>query len=96
MNVFNEMANSPLTTFFSISTLVFLMIAVVGKSKFAFAEINPGFFGRFLALILGLKSKTEAEKKEKFPAETLELVRSYLVEQIQQNLQSLTEFKSLS
>lgn len=96
MNVFNEMANSPLTTFFSISTLVFLMIAVVGKSKFAFAEINPGFFGRFLALILGLVNLTVAVLLVIFPAETLELVRSYLVEQIQQNLQSLTEFKFLS
>ena len=72
------------------------MIAVVGKSKFAFAEINPGFFGRFLALILGLISLTGAVFLVIFPAETLELARSYLVEQIQQNLHSFTQFNPLS
>jgi uncharacterized membrane protein YgaE (UPF0421/DUF939 family) len=96
MNIFNEMANSPFTTFFSISSLVFLMIAVIGKSKFAFAEINPGFFGRFLALILGLVSLTVVVFLVIFPAETLELVRSSLVEQIQKNLHSLTQFNPLS
>ncbi len=72
------------------------MISVLEKSKFAIAEINPGFFGRFLALILGLVSLAGAVLLVIFPAETLELVRSSLVEQIQQNLQSLTQFKPLS
>jgi hypothetical protein len=96
MNVINEMSSSPLTTFFFISSLVFLMIAVVGKSKLAFAEINPGFFGRFLALILGIVSLTGAVILVIFPVETLELVRNSLVEQIQQNIHSLTQFKPLT
>ena len=50
------MTNLPLANIFLILSLVFLIIAVVGKSKFAFIEINPGGAGRFLALLLGILS----------------------------------------
>ncbi len=96
MNVINEMTNSPLTTFFLISSLVFLMIAVIGKSKLGFAEINPGGFGRFLALILGLVSLTGAVFLLIFPVEMLDVIRNSLAEQIQQNMTYLLPFKPFS
>lgn len=96
MNAINEMTNSPLTTFFLVSSLVFLMIAVIGKSKLGFAEINPGGFGRFLALILGLVSLTGAVFLLIFPVEMLDVIRHSLAEQIQQNLTYLLPFKPFS
>ncbi|BAZ37071.1 hypothetical protein NIES4101_29920 [Calothrix sp. NIES-4101] len=38
---------------FFILGILFLTISVIGQSKLLFLEINPGCFGRFLALILG-------------------------------------------
>lgn len=87
------MTNSSLITSFSIAGLVFLTIAVVGQAKFAFAEINPGGFGRFLALILGVVSLTIAALLLIFPVELLEGIRTYLAEQIQQNINNLVPFR---
>lgn len=96
MNAINEMTNSPLTTFFLISSLVFLMIAVIGKSKLGFAEINPGGFGRVLALIFGLVSLTGAVFLLIFPVEMLDVIRHSFAEQIQQNLTYFLPFKPFS
>lgn len=90
------MTNSPLTTFFLILGLVFLTISVIGKARLGFAEINPGIFGRFLALIIGLSSLILAISLGIFPVEMLEAIRNSLAEQIQQNASSLTWFKSSS
>jgi hypothetical protein len=72
------------------------MIAVIGKSKLGFAEINPGGFGRFLALILGLVSLTGAVFLLIFPVEMLDVIRNSLAEQIQQNMTYLLPFKPFS
>ncbi|NMG05996.1 hypothetical protein [Brasilonema sp. UFV-L1] len=80
------MTNSPLTTSLLIAGTVFLTIAVVGQARLGFAEINPGCFGRFLALIIGLFSLTCAVLIVLFPAEFVDLIRNYLVQEIQQNL----------
>ncbi len=97
MNVINEMTNSPLTTFFLISSLVFLMIAVIGKSKLGFAEINPGVWGRFLALFLGIACLMVAVCLVIVPFELLiDVIRNSLAEQIQQNMTYLLPFKPFS
>ena len=93
MSFFNTMTNSPLTTLFLISGLVFLLIAVVGQAKLGFAEINPGGCGRFLALILGIFSLIFAGSLGIFPGEMLEVVKTSFAEQIQQGLNQLTQFK---
>jgi hypothetical protein len=80
-----NMTNSPLT-FLLIAGTVFLTISVIGQAKLGFAEINPGFFGRFLALIIGLFSLTAAVLLVLFPADGINLIRDYLVQQIQQSL----------
>lgn len=69
------------------------MIAVVGKSKFGFAEINPGGFGRLLALLLGILNLIIATVLVLFPVEMLEVIKNSLAEQIQQNMDSLIQFK---
>ncbi|NEQ19483.1 MAG: hypothetical protein F6K28_07295 [Microcoleus sp. SIO2G3] len=79
------MTNSPITTFLLIAGTVFLTISVIGQAKLGFAEINPGFFGRFLALIIGLFTLTTAVLLVLFPADGINLIRAYLVQLIQQN-----------
>ncbi|WP_250126664.1 hypothetical protein [Chroococcidiopsis sp. CCMEE 29] len=55
IEVFNKMTNSLLlTTFLLIPGMIFSTIAVVGQSKFGFAEINSGVWWRFLALVFGV------------------------------------------
>lgn len=87
-----NMTNSPLTTFFLIGGTAFLVIAVVGRSRLGFAEINPGFFGRVLALIIGVFSLICAVLLVLFPVEMFDLLRNYLAQQIQQNLGFMTQF----
>ena len=76
---------------FLIAGIVFITIAVIGKSKLGFIEINPGFFGRFLALFIGILSLLYALGLLNFSAETIELLRTYMTEQIQQSLSSINE-----
>jgi hypothetical protein len=64
--------------------IVCLIIAIIGQAKLFFAEINPGFFGRLLALIIGIFSLTLAASFILFPAETPDLVRSYLTKYFSQ------------
>ena len=86
------MTNLPLANIFLILSLVFLIIAVVGKSKFAFIEINPGGAGRFLALLLGILSLIGSGFLIIFPTEKIALIKAYFAEQIQQNLDFFTQF----
>jgi hypothetical protein len=81
-----KMTNSPFINCLLIAGTIFLAIAVLGQTRLGFAEINPGFFGRFLALIIGLFSLTGAVLLVLFPVEVVDLIRNYLAQQIQQNL----------
>jgi hypothetical protein len=74
---------------FLIAGIVFLTIAVIGQSKLGFIEINPGFFGRFLALIIGISSLLYDVGLFNFPVETLDLLRTYLAKVIQQSVSSI-------
>lgn len=69
-----------------IAGIIFLTIAVIGQSKLLFLEINPGCFGRTLALFIGIVSLAFAFGLGNFPVEKLELFRTYLVRQIQENI----------
>lgn len=88
------MTTSSLTTFFLISGMVFLMIAVVGQSRLGFAEIKPGCFGRFLAVIIGIFSLICAVLLVTFPPEILDFVKNYLAQQLQQNQGFITKIYS--
>ncbi|MBW4624818.1 MAG: hypothetical protein KME49_04725 [Brasilonema octagenarum HA4186-MV1] len=90
-----NMTNSPLTNLLLIAGTVFLAIAVIGQARLGFAEINPGFFGRVLALIIGLFSLTGAVVLVLFPVEIVDLIRNYLAQQIQQNLGFIFDVKAL-
>ncbi|MFB2978186.1 hypothetical protein [Microseira sp. BLCC-F43] len=61
----------------------FLIIAVLGKIKLGFAEINPGCLGGTLALILGIFCLIGAILSGTFPVE-VDLVRSYLTKVMEQ------------
>lgn len=76
---------------FLIAGIIFITIAVIGKSKLGFIEINPGFFGRFLALFIGISSLLYALGLLNFSAETIDLLKTYMTEQIQQSLSSINE-----
>ncbi|MEH2148990.1 hypothetical protein [Nostoc sp.] len=76
---------------FLIAGIVFITIAVIGKSKLAFIEINPGFFGRVLALFFGISSLLYALGLLNFSAGTLDLLRTSLTEQIKQSISSINE-----
>lgn len=91
MNLQNSMTNLALNNFFFILGIVFLMIAVLGQTKLGFAEINPGCFGRVLALFLGILSLVGAVFFVNPPWETLDLLRNYLTQKIQQNIGLFTE-----
>ncbi|OUL33044.1 hypothetical protein BV372_17855 [Nostoc sp. T09] len=79
------MTNFPSTNVFLIVGIVFLLIAVLGQTKLGFAEINPGCFGRTLALLIGLLSLAVALLSGTTSVETLDLLRTYLTNLIQQS-----------
>ncbi|MBW4611775.1 MAG: hypothetical protein KME21_00530 [Desmonostoc vinosum HA7617-LM4] len=83
--------NSQLTNILLIAGIVCLIIAVIGNSKLGFVEINPGCFGRLLALTLGTLSLVFAVGLGNLPLETLDSLKTYLSEQIQQNISSINE-----
>ncbi|WP_242057814.1 MULTISPECIES: hypothetical protein [Nostoc] len=76
---------------FVIAGIVFVTIAVIGQSKLGFIEINPGCFGRFLALIIGISSLLYAVGLFNFSVANLDSLRTYLLELIQQSLSSINE-----
>ncbi|BAY36831.1 hypothetical protein NIES2111_11620 [Nostoc sp. NIES-2111] len=80
------MTNSPLTNYLLIAGIGFLLIAVLGQTKLGFAEINPGCFGRTLALFLGVFSLLIALGMVGLPIESFDVIKNYITQQIQQYL----------
>ncbi|RCJ24613.1 hypothetical protein A6S26_18950 [Nostoc sp. ATCC 43529] len=76
---------------FVIAGIVFVTIAVIGQSKLGFIEINPGCFGRLLALFIGILSLLYAVGLLNFSVANLDSLRTYLLELIQQSLSSINE-----
>lgn len=86
------MTNISLTTILLISGLVLLLISIIGQSKLLFLEINPGCWGRFLAFTLGVLSLSMFAILSFVPIQNLDAIATSLFEQIQLNLQNLTQF----
>lgn len=76
---------------FLIAGIVFITIAVIGQSKLGFVEINPGCFGRFLALFIGISSLFYALGLLTFSTESIDLLRTSLTEQIKQSIRSIND-----
>ncbi|MBD2678256.1 hypothetical protein H6H03_05530 [Nostoc paludosum FACHB-159] len=92
MNYLNrKMTDLTANNTFVIAGIVFVTIAVIGQSKLGFIEINPGCFGRFLALIIGISSLLYAVGLFNFSVANLDSLRTYLLELIQQSLSSINE-----
>uniref|UniRef100_A0A8J7AF66 Uncharacterized protein n=2 Tax=Desmonostoc muscorum TaxID=1179 RepID=A0A8J7AF66_DESMC len=92
MNYLNrKMTDLTANNTFVIAGIVFITIAVIGQSKLGFIEINPGCFGRFLALIIGISSLLYAVGLLNFSVVNIDSLRTYLVELIQQSLSSINE-----
>ncbi len=85
------MTTLPLTNIFFILGIVFLLIAVLGSSKIGFIEINPGCFGRTLALFLGVASLAFVFLGGNLPLENINAIGNYLAKAIQQNFNSMSE-----
>jgi len=85
------MTTLPLNNIFLILGITLLLIAVLGNSKIAIIEINPGCLGRLLALFLGVASLAFALLGGSFSVETIDLIRNYIAKAIQQNLFSFNE-----
>lgn len=88
------MSSFPSTNSFLIAGIVFLVIAVLGQTKLGFVEINPGCFGRTLALLIGLISLAVALLGGTTSVETLNLLRTYLTNLIQQSMGFVNDFLS--
>ncbi|MEH2171057.1 MAG: hypothetical protein V7K41_31265 [Nostoc sp.] len=82
---------TPNSTFLIVG-IVFITIAVIGQSKLAFIEINPGCFGRTLALIIGISILLYALGVLNFSTVNLDLLRTSLTEQIKQSISSINDF----
>jgi hypothetical protein len=83
--------NQSMTTLISNNTLliagiIFITIAVIGQSKLLFLEINPGCFGRTLALFIGVLSLAFALGLGNLPVQNFDVLRTYLAKQIQENI----------
>ncbi|MCC5665707.1 hypothetical protein LC653_17715 [Nostoc sp. CHAB 5784] len=76
---------------FLIAGIVFVTIAVIGQSKLGFIEINPGCFGRFLALFIGISSLLYALGLLNFSTVSFDLLRSSVLEQIKQSISSIND-----
>lgn len=81
-----------LTNIFLLAGMTFLLISVLGELKFGFAEINPGLFGRIVALVIGVLCLIITVLLVIFPSDILqELIRNSLLEQLQQNINLLNK-----
>lgn len=80
--------NQPITFLLTTLGTVFLIIAVIGNSKIWFIELNPGGFGRFLGLILGLVFYILVFSSLLVPIEFWQTISEALSNQIQENIKS--------
>ena len=81
-----------LTNIFLLAGMTFLLISVLGELKFGFAEINPGLFGRIVALVIGVLYLIITVLLVIFPSDILQgLIRNSLLEQFQQNMNLLNK-----
>lgn len=86
------MAISTWTTTFFVLSLVFFVVAVIGNSKIAFVEVNPGCFGRLLSLFFGAITLAVAVYLVIFPSPTFEAFKIQFAQLLQQNISYITQY----
>lgn len=86
-DLFGNSVNTPASFFLVTLGTVFLVIAVIGNSKLWLIELNPGFCGRFLGLLLGLAFYAIAFSDSLLPPEFWQTVSDALRNQLQVSLQ---------
>jgi hypothetical protein len=65
-----------------------LIIAVIGNSRIWVIELNPGGFGRFLGLILGIVFYAVAFSSLLLPVDFWQMISDVLTNQLQENIKS--------
>lgn len=78
--------NTPASLFLTALGTLFLIVAVLGNSKLWIIELNPGFCGRFLGLVLGLVFYAIAFSGSYLPPEFWQTVTEALRTQFEENI----------
>ncbi len=80
--------NTPLSSLLVTLGTIFLIIAVIGNSRIWVIELNPGGFGRFLGLILGIVFYAVAFSSLLLPVDFWQMISDVLTNQLQENIKS--------
>jgi hypothetical protein len=80
--------NTPLSSLLVTLGTLFLIIAVIGNSRIWIIELNPGGFGRFLGLILGIVFYVIAFSSLLLPVDFWQMISEALTNQLQENIKS--------
>jgi hypothetical protein len=86
--------NTPLSSLLVTLGTIFLIIAVIGNSRIWVIELNPGGFGRFLGLILGIVFYVIAFSSLLLPVDFWQMISEVITNQIQENIQSFVPYLS--
>jgi hypothetical protein len=90
--MFENIINTPLHSLLVTLGTLFLVIAVIGNSKLWVIELNPGGFGRFLGLLLGIVFYVIAFSSSFLPVEFWQTVSDTLTNQFQENIKSFVSY----
>ncbi|AKG24431.1 hypothetical protein IJ00_04250 [Calothrix sp. 336/3] len=82
-----------MNNFFLLSGIIFLTIAVIGQSKLLFVEINPGCFGRLLALLIGAISLDVAFSQVSLVVPHFDIVRNFIQNLIPDTTNIIRQFQ---
>ncbi len=86
--------NTPLSSLLVTLGTIFLIIAVIGNSRIWVIELNPGGFGRFLGLILGIVFYVIAFSSLLLPVDFWQMISEALTNQLQENIKSFVPYLS--
>jgi hypothetical protein len=91
---FGNILNTPLSSLLVTLGTIFLIIAVIGNSRIWVIELNPGGFGRFLGLILGIVFYVVAFSSLLLPVDFWQMISEALTNQLQENIKSFVPYLS--
>ena len=86
--------NTPVPSLLVTLGTIFLIIAVIGNSRIWVIELNPGGFGRFLGLILGIIFYIIAFSSLLLPVDFWQMISDVLTNQLQENIKSFVPYLS--
>lgn len=86
--------NTPVSSLLVTIGTIFLIIAVIGNSRIWVIELNPGGFGRFLGLILGIVFYVIAFSSLLLPVDFWQMISDVLTNQLQENIKSFVPYLS--